>query len=348
VEALRIEKAGKLVFQVTGNTGGVANPIPQQLVAEEMAKAVASRCGNEAPAFLYLLGNIVYYNGQSSEYRAQFYEPYAHYPAPIFAIPGNHDGDTRTDEGAVPTTEPSLFGYMRNFCSPTPQLPEFGGIARTTMNEPNSFWTLTTPLATIIGLYTNVPQGGTFDENQRQWLATELQNAPIDRALILAMHHSPYAFSRRAVGSPYLVRELQNAINKAHRVPNMVLSATANLYERIEVTVASDVNLPFFIIGTGGYRNLYQAGRDVKPGNWDEDHQAQLKEVVDNRHGFVTLELTQSTIEGRFTAVERPKDAAKPIVEMADSFTYSARAIILRPDQKLEWLPPNTEDAVPR
>ena len=30
---------------------------------------------------------------REDDYYAQFYEPYAHYDVPIFAIPGNHDGE---------------------------------------------------------------------------------------------------------------------------------------------------------------------------------------------------------------------------------------------------------------
>jgi hypothetical protein len=52
--------------------------------------------------FLYHLGDIVY-EFEASEYYSQFYEPYAHYPAPISTIPGNKDGDVR-----VNTNENSL------------------------------------------------------------------------------------------------------------------------------------------------------------------------------------------------------------------------------------------------
>ncbi len=50
-----------------------------------------SRIGNK-PAFLFHLGDVVYDFGEAQYYYDQFYEPYRNYPAPIFAIPGNHDG----------------------------------------------------------------------------------------------------------------------------------------------------------------------------------------------------------------------------------------------------------------
>jgi len=76
-----IVTAGSMTFHVMGDTGGVAQPAPQQIVAQKLDADVAQ------PAFLYLLGDCIYYNGELSQYPQQFYEPYAHYPAPIFAVP---------------------------------------------------------------------------------------------------------------------------------------------------------------------------------------------------------------------------------------------------------------------
>jgi hypothetical protein len=45
------------------------------------------------PAFFYHLGDVVCYDGERGSYYPQFYEPYLHCPAPIFAIPGTHDTD---------------------------------------------------------------------------------------------------------------------------------------------------------------------------------------------------------------------------------------------------------------
>ena len=39
------------------------------------------------------VGNQRHHHGELSQYTQQFYEPYARYPAPVFAVPGNHDGD---------------------------------------------------------------------------------------------------------------------------------------------------------------------------------------------------------------------------------------------------------------
>src|SRR5215471_14152516 len=85
-----IRTAGKLVFHTAGDTGGVHSPAAQQIVAQHLEEDLSSRHGGEKPAFFYHLGDVVYYYGEAEQYYPQFYEPYIHYDAPIFAIPGNH------------------------------------------------------------------------------------------------------------------------------------------------------------------------------------------------------------------------------------------------------------------
>ena len=56
----------------------------------------------DRPLFLYHLGDVVYNFGQASEYYKQFFTPYKNYPAPVFAIPGNHDGDVDPSDPLQP------------------------------------------------------------------------------------------------------------------------------------------------------------------------------------------------------------------------------------------------------
>ena len=62
-------------------------------------------------------------------YYDQFYEPFRNYPAPIVAIPGNHDGVVYAKDPA-----PTLDAFLQNFCaaSPAPS-PDAGTLVRTTM-----------------------------------------------------------------------------------------------------------------------------------------------------------------------------------------------------------------------
>ncbi len=117
----------------------------------------------DIPSFFFNLGDIVYYFGEATYYYDQFYEPYRNYPAPILAIPGNHDGVIYTGD-----PEPSLDAFLRNFCTAaSAQSPDSGGLLRTTMIQPGVYFTLEAPFVRILGVYTNVLEdpGVISDEN---------------------------------------------------------------------------------------------------------------------------------------------------------------------------------------
>ncbi|MGZ4313735.1 MAG: metallophosphoesterase [Solirubrobacteraceae bacterium] len=55
-----------------------------------------------AGGLFYHLGDVVYPHGEEAGYRDQFFSPYVAYTAPIFAIPGNHDGELTPASTAAP------------------------------------------------------------------------------------------------------------------------------------------------------------------------------------------------------------------------------------------------------
>src|SRR5580704_19274763 len=150
--AQKIQNSGKIVFHTVGDTGGIHSPQFQFAVADAMAEDSAS-----GAAFFYHLGDVVYYFGQDQYYFEQFYDPYRNYNAPIFAIPGNHDGAVYTGE-----TAKSLDAFLANFCTaqPTRTLDSQGAV-RTTMDQPGAYFTLNAPFVKFIGLYSNTSEGGT-------------------------------------------------------------------------------------------------------------------------------------------------------------------------------------------
>jgi hypothetical protein len=172
--------SNSMTFHVVGDSGGVQDGEFQNNVAAQMIDHLHS--GNGAkPLFCYHVGDVVYFTGMRDDYYAQFYEPYAHYDPPIFAIPGNHDGEV--DDPSVQT---SLDGWVDYFMQAHPDVDPISKDApRVQMNLPNVYWTLVTPLATIVGMYTNVPEGGSIDSTQQQWVTNEFATAPTDRAFIL-------------------------------------------------------------------------------------------------------------------------------------------------------------------
>src|SRR5207302_949377 len=126
----------------------------------------------------------------------EFYEVYDHYTAAIVAIPGNHDGEE------PPSPANTLRGFKAHFCNPAaasgPPASD-----RDPLRLPNPYWVLNTPVATVIGGYTNVDHIGTLDDPskpgpgpQEKWLRAQLQRADPKKALILALHHQVYSLDK--------------------------------------------------------------------------------------------------------------------------------------------------------
>jgi hypothetical protein len=120
----------KMVLHICGDTGGVKNPAPQQFVGLGDGGRRHEQYGGWEAAFFYHLGDVVYYNGETSEYYPQFYLPYEFYPLSIVGIPGNHDGDPLTTPDTPQSFEPSLSAWKRNFCS------ESGGVTKEAGDTP--------------------------------------------------------------------------------------------------------------------------------------------------------------------------------------------------------------------
>lgn len=309
---------GTLVLHTVGDTGGIKNGQFQADVAGAM-KTDLNRPDGQRPAFFYHLGDIVYFNGEIGDYYAQFYDPYNHYDPPIIGIPGNHDGDPG------PTSTSSLDGWVRYFMSPKPQVrPESGDAPRVTQSLPNPYFTLTCPFATIVGMYTNVPEGGSIDSIQQQWLTNEFATAPRDKALILALHHPVYSFDDHHSGSPLMADAVQHAINDSRRVPNLVLTGHVHNYQRIERPIAGAAPTPFLVAGFGGYYHLH--GLNAGVGTTDPATKASLLAADDTHHGYVILTITATQIRGEMFTVSGIRGQG---VASGDTFTYPTAANVL-------------------
>lgn len=313
-----IKDSGKLVLDVLGDSGGVQDAEFQGHVADEMAKNIG-KAGKSTPHFCYHVGDVVYFTGAHDDYYAQFYEAYEQYTPPIFAIPGNHDGEV--DD---PNAQTSLDGWVAYFMQANPDVDPISKDApRVGLNLPNPYWTLVTPLATFIGMYTNVPEHGSIDSVQQQWLTNEFATAPGDRALILALHHPIYSFDVFHSGSSKMADALENAIRDTGRVPNMVLAGHVHDYQRIEMEIAPAKPTPFLVIGNGGYHNLHQV--HSPNGTVAKDTGAKLiySEVA---WGYVTLTIDKRNISGYSVEIDRNGKVTNP----ADKFSYPAAPLTLK------------------
>jgi Calcineurin-like phosphoesterase len=306
----QIQTAGKIVFHSAGDTGGVKEPSHQFAVADAMAADIgAETYADGRPAFFYHLGDVVYYFGQERYYYDQFYDPYRDYDAPIFAIPGNHDGVLFKADPVKYSLEP----FYNNFCSKAPTKdPSAKGFARTTMIQPGVYFTLNAPFLKIIGLYSNTSEttgvisDATSGTAQVQFLQTQLATAASQRAqkgadpfaLVIAVHHPPFTISNSHFPSPGMLAQIDQACTTAKIWPDIVLSGHAHLYERYTRTMKADGRqIPYVVAGNGGYLNLSnprQGKNGVNPqpgipGNDGKGNQLTLDVYNNTAHGFLRL-----------------------------------------------------------
>jgi hypothetical protein len=321
-----VTSSGRLVFHCVGDTGGVVSANAQQIVANHMQADLASA---DPPRLFYHLGDVVYFYGEHTNYYAQFYEPYSLYGAPIVAIPGNHDGDIPPHTQAV-----SLEAFDENFCaSQAHHTEEAGDNTRDAMTQPNVYWTLTAPVVTIVGLYTNVPEGGVVDDVQRGWFVEELRAAPADRPLLVTLHHPLISLDDHHSGSKAMHELVDGAAQEAGRLPDMVLTGHVHNYQRFTRTW-NDRQVPCIVAGAGGYHNLHYMTHnlgwpinlpfEVPPASAN-GMTASLEAFSDDHHGYLVLEVTADRIDGTYYTVPRPQDPWRDPAVVLDAFSLDCK-----------------------
>lgn len=333
--AQKIQKDGEITFHAVGDTGGIHSPQFQFAVADAMADDLQG-----GAAFWYHLGDVVYYFGQEQYYFEQFYDPYRNYNAPIFAIPGNHDGAVYQGE-----TARSLDAFVANFCAGKPgRSPDAQGAVRTTMDQPGVYFTLNAPFVKFIGLYSNTSEGGTegvisnpnVGDAQLKFLKAELAAAKAERdknqgrALVIATHHPPFTGSPSHVPSPTMLKQIDEACTAAGIQPDLHLSGHAHLYERYTRTVGGR-QIPYLVAGMGGYYNLPglkpsnrrpPAQKTPQSGTDASGNPLRLDVYNDNTFGFLRLTVSPTSIAAVFVTVD-PSTAKTGI---GDRFTVDLKA----------------------
>ena len=317
----------KLTFHLNGDMGGIGTNPQQLLVASGMeADFNPKKKASDNPAFLYINGDCVYFNGEVKEYYSQFYHPYEFYPGPVFAVPGNHDGENLPGDD-------TLTGFVRNFCAPAPvKTPESGDSHRTAMVQPNVYWTLLTPLASIIGLYSNVPEGGSIRSPQTEWLVSQLKTLPKSVPVIVALHHPVYSADTFHSGSTFMKDTLEKAAVDAKRHPEMVVAGHVHAYERITRKLPNGDQIPYLVTGAGGYPNLHSmmkvnGQKLVTPVVFDDktNEPVTLEKYSDDHHGFMRIEITNKLISGHYYTVPRPHEPFSKGSQLFDYFEFDWR-----------------------
>lgn len=305
-----ITAAGQIVFHCTGDTGSAKGPETQSLVADKMVTDFDEENPADVPSFFFHLGDVVYYFGEGAYYYDQFYEPYRNYPAPIIAIPGNHDGVIYAKDPA-----PTLDAFLRNFCSATPVVtPEAGGLVRTAMIAPGVYFTLDAPFVKILGLYSNVledpgvisAQGNTYptlDNRQIAFLTAALQRARSENftgAILIAVHHPPFTGGTEHGGSPDMLADIDSACIAAGVWPHAVFSGHSHNYQRYTRLVNnSQYQTPYLVVGCGGHAPLSPM-RDSYRTPYKIDDTLTLESYDDSDYGYLRIIVNAQTMRIEF------------------------------------------------
>ena len=315
--------AEQLVFQLCGDTGGIQHPFYQHRVAKAMISQF--KTGDE-PQFFFHLGDVVYNYGQQQEYEHQFFRPFKDYPAPVFAIPGNHDGDIDPFDARHPQ---SLDAFLKVFCADDRKPLNFAGdTGFLSTTQPNVYYKLRTPLADIIALYSNVPRFGNIDELQRQWFVEQLTMHKKDnqeKALILCLHHSPYSADTNHGSSVNMQLFLEETFDLAGVIPDIIFSGHVHNYQRFTKKY-SGKNVPFIIAGAGGYAQLHTIAGLNDPAYPDTSKlldNVYLEKYCCTNHGFLNVCLsrdkTRLSLKGRYFVID-DSDEENAAAQLFDSF----------------------------
>ncbi len=134
------------------------------------------------------------------------------------------------------------------------------GATRTQLDLPNVFWTFTTPLVTIIGLFSNVGEDeAEIHPDQVAWFQGELKAADPNLPLIVTIHHPPFSGDNEHSGSSVADQVLTAGFKATGRYPNLVLSGHVHNYQRFTSVVQGpkgQLQIPYIVAGAGGYTNL--------------------------------------------------------------------------------------------
>ena len=185
------------------------------------------------------------------------------------------------------------------------------------MTQPNVYWTLETPFATIIGLYSNCPEGGQLSQAQIDWFQSEFESAPTGKALIVAVHHPIYSAYGPKPGSQHLYHFLNNACTTANRTPDLVLTGHVHNYQRFTGTLAGKA-VPCIVAGAGGYnlrlhtlaKSFHTAKLPIEMAGSD----GRRRISADSQHGYLRITITKGQMLVEYFAVpDASTPATKPL-----------------------------------
>jgi hypothetical protein len=192
-KVIRRNDPDRFSFMVIGDTG--EGDAPQYAVVPGFLTV------GQDTAFTVLSSDVIYPVGATDDYGTKFFRPYQDYPAPIYAIPGNHDwyedlnGFMRVfcdapPLPADPAPRPLTPAWLRSLLWHRPSAVDEQRLAEASKLrsapaqqavQPGPYWAIDAGPVRVIGIDTGLL--GTLDAEQGRWLR-EVSAGPVPKILI--------------------------------------------------------------------------------------------------------------------------------------------------------------------
>lgn len=143
---------------------------------------------------------------------------------------------------------------------------------------------------------------------QQEWLVQELRTAPIDKCLVVAVHHPIYSLTKRG-GTPRIENALDDAISRSGRAPDAVFTGHDHNYQRFTRRLCG-WKIPYLVVGAGGYAgydNLTYVDESL-----ELPEGVKLKAFNDARPGFLRLTASAATLTCEYFTVPKARKEHEP------------------------------------
>jgi Calcineurin-like phosphoesterase len=248
-------------FVVMGDTG--------EGDASQYAVVPPLRSVGDGTDFLIIASDVVYPAGEITNYPRCFFRPYSDYPAPLYAVPGNHDWYD------------GLAGFMRVFCGST-GTADGGRSSRLFSKEwlrdrlwrkpataddaafrsgqdlraapeqravqPGPYWALDTGPLRIVGIDTGIT--GLVDQEQGDWFRRVSRES--DKPKLLITGKPLYVNGERRPGPIEGGGQVDDVIRDAANHYVAAIGGDIHNYQRYPVRVSDGRVIQYIVAGGGG------------------------------------------------------------------------------------------------
>lgn len=218
--------------------------------------------------FMVICSDVIYPAGDSDDYEDKFYRPYEGYPAPIYALPGNHDwydglagfmfhlcnAETAAPKAANSSSWKERLRW-RLWRKPRPVDPEalarreaWRSAREQRSSQRSPYFAIETGPLLIVGIDTGM--GGSIDREQGQWLRRISRE--IDKPKLLLTGKPIYVDGEYHPG----VIEGGGTVDEIVRAPEhnyvAAIGGDTHNYQRYPVRLADGRKIEYIVSGGGG------------------------------------------------------------------------------------------------